>query len=186
FAAAAQIYSRGVRATGIAGLVTAAVLGAGWSLQVAGLPRPAAGDVAAATAASWLVRYRLATSTVRLGGRPVHGRCYHGWFDGRRGLDRLGTLLRLDDGSVVRDVRPRSLTGTTPATLSPLAALELSGCTDVLGPRVASFAIANTVRIREVSVGGKRELALRLRKLTLLVAMKTDRPLGVVLNGIRS
>jgi hypothetical protein len=168
-----------VRTAAIAGLVAASIVAAGWGLQSAGLPRAARGNVAAARAAEWLMRFRLTSSSVRIGGRVQHARCYHGWFDGRHGRDQQGTLLEFNNGHAVRDVRP-------PLPATALSALELAGCTDVLGPRVASYAMANTVLVRRTQVSDHPALAIRLRRLTVFVAPRTDRPLGVQLGGLRS
>jgi hypothetical protein len=175
-----------VRTVAVAALVAAAVVAGGWTLQALGLPPAARGDVAASSAARWLSRYRLASSSLRLDGRTVRGQCFHGWFDGRGGHDERGTLLVLGDGAAVRDVPRRPLDSIRLGELSALNALELAGCTDVLGPRLASYAVANTIRLRSVHFDGRPALALRLRRLTLFISPRTDKPLGAELAGVRS
>jgi hypothetical protein len=169
-----------VRTATIAGLVAAAIVAAGWGLQSVGLPQAARGNQAAVRAAVWLMRFRLTSSSVRIGGRMLRARCYHGWFDGQNGRDQEGTLLEFGNEVAVRDVRQHSLSAAA------LSALELAGCTDVLGPRVASYAIGNTVLVRRARVSDRPALAIRLHRLTVFVAPRTDRPLGVELDGERS
>ena len=168
-----------MRTVAIAGLVAAATVAAGWGLQSVGLPQAARGNEAAVRAAEWLMRFRLTSSSIQIGGRVLRGRCYYGWFDARSGRDQRGTVLELGNGLTVRDVRPR-------LTAAALTALELAGCTDVLGPRVASYAVGNTVLLRRTRVSDRPALAIRLHRLTLFVSPRTDRPLGVQLDGMRS
>jgi hypothetical protein len=168
-----------VRTAAIAGLVAASIVAAGWSLQSVGLPQAARGNETAVRAAEWLMRFRLTSSSLRIGGHVLRARCYHGWFEGRNGRDQEGTLLEFNNGYTVRDVRPLRRT-------TALSALELAGCTDVLGPRVASYAIANTVLTRRTQISDRPALAIRLHRLTVFVAPRTDRPLGVQLGGLRS
>ena len=168
-----------MRTVAIAGLVAAAIVGAGWGLQSFGLPQAARGNEAAVRAAVWFMRFRLTSSSVQIGGHVLHARCYHGWFDGGHGRDQHGTLLELSNQLAVRDVRRHP--GAT-----ALSVLELAGCTDVLGPRVASYAIANTVPLLHTRVSDHAALAIRLHRLTVFVAPGTDRPLGVQLGRLRS
>lgn len=168
-----------VRTVAIAGLVAAAIVGAGWGLQSVGLPQAARGNEAAVRAAVWFMRFRLTSSSVRIDGHVLHARCYHGWFDGGHGRDQQGTLLEFRNQLAVRDPRRH------PSAVS-LSALELAGCTDVLGPRVASYAIANTVPLLHTEVSDRPALAIRLHRLTVFVAPGTDRPLGIQLGRVRS
>jgi hypothetical protein len=168
-----------VRTVAIAGLVAAAIVGGGWGLQSFGLPQAARGNEAAVRAAVWFMRYRLTSSSLRIGGHVLHARCYHGWFDGEHGREQQGTLLESSDQLVVRDLR-RGPSATS------LSALELAGCTDVLGARVASYAIANTVPLLHTQVSDRPAFAIRLHRLTVFVAPGTDRPLGVQLGRLRS
>jgi hypothetical protein len=168
-----------VRTVAIAGLVAAAIVGAGWGLQSVGLPQAARGNEAAVRAAVWFTRFRLTSSSVRIEGHVLHARCYHGWFDGGHGRDQQGTLLEFRNQLAVRDLRRH------PSAMS-LSALELAGCTDVVGPRVASYAIANTVSLLHTQVSDRPALAIRLRRLTVFVAPGTDRPLGIQLGRLRS
>ena len=90
--------------------VAAAALAAGLLVQRVALSEPDSATFSALRAATWLSRYRLVDSTFSVnGGATVHGRCLQDWFvaDGRR---RRGAVLRLDDGLVVLDVRPHTLT----------------------------------------------------------------------------
>jgi hypothetical protein len=168
-----------VRTVAIAGLVAAAIVGAGWGLQSVGLPQAARGNEAAVRAAAWFMRFRLTSSSVRIDGHVLHARCYHGWFDGGHGRDQQGTLLEFGNQLAVRDPRRH------PSAVS-LSALELAGCTDILGPRVASYAIANTVPLLHTQVSDRPALAIRLHRLTVFVAPGTDRPLGIQLGRLRS
>jgi hypothetical protein len=168
-----------VRTVAIAGLVAAAIVGAGFGLQSVGLPQAASGNEAAVRAADWFMRFRLTSSSVRIEGHVLHARCYHGWFDGGHGRDQQGTLLEFRNQLAVRDPRRHP-------SLVSLNALELAGCTDVLGPRVASYAIANTVPLLHTQVSDRPALAIRLHRLTVFVAPGTDRPLGIQLGRVRS
>lgn len=127
-----------------AGVVAAAVLGAGLLVQRAALPPPAPARLAALHAGIWLERYRLVDSTITLDdGRVVHGRCLQDWFEsgGRR---RRGAILHLDDGYRLLAVPPHVLeaTGGPPATqaTSPLVLMELAGCPRVLARRLQTLA----------------------------------------------
>jgi hypothetical protein len=168
-----------VRTVAIAGLVAAAIVGGGFGLQSIGLPQAARGNEAAVRAAEWFMRFRLASSSVRIEGHVLQARCYHGWFDGGHGRDQQGTLLEFRNQLAVRDLRRH------PSAVS-LSALELAGCTDVLGPRVASYAVANTVSLLHTHVSDRPALAIRLHRLTVFVAPGTDRPLGIQLGRLRS
>jgi hypothetical protein len=168
-----------VRTVAIAGLVAAAIVGGGWGLQSVGLPQAARGNEAAVRAAEWFMRFRLTSSSVRIEGHVLQARCYHGWFDGGHGHDQQGTLLEFRNQLAVRDLRRH------PIAVS-LSALELAGCTDVLGPRVASYAIANTVPLLHTHLSDRPALAIRMHRLTVFVAPGTDRPLGIQLGRVRS
>jgi len=166
-----------VRALAIAAALAAAVVLGGFGLERIGLPRAGKGNEAAAKAAEWLLRYRLTSSSFDAGGRVLRGHCLHGWFDGPNGRDEHGTELVL--GGLTADGR----NGLAVAARGPtLAVLELAGCPDVLGPKVASYAIAGTVS--RALVGNV--LALGLGRMRLLVAAHSDRPLGVALGDVRS
>lgn len=184
-AAPGAIYIRRVRTVTVAGFVAAAIMAGGWGLQSLGLPPPSRGNEAAVRAAVWFMRYRLASSSVRIGRHLQRGRCYHGWFDNGTGRDRRGTLLVLNDGHSVAAASRRP---DVPAHLSDsaLRELELAGCTDVLGPRIDSYALANTVRMSRTLVLDQPALAIRLHRLTLFVSPRTDQPFGVQLGALRS
>ena len=174
-----------MRSIGLAAAVAAAVAGIGLTLQTSGLPTAAPGRVDVVNAVRWLERYRYAASTFELGGRRVHGRCLHGWFAAGRRLSR-GTDLLLGDGLSVEAVSNRLVVHGHRA-LPPLSALELAGCTRILGPRLASLAVdAPAVTVGSARVGDKPALALHAGRLTLFVARHTDRPLGVEVHGLHS
>jgi hypothetical protein len=159
----------------------------GFSLQAVGLRRTPQANVIAERAATWMLRYRFATSTLHLGDRMVHGRCFHGWFEGRHDRPARGTILILDNGTSVRAIDPSTLLSQGPRMLLPSSALELAGCTHVLGSRIAELAqFDDHVRLTRTSFLGQPAFALRFRRLTLLVSSKTDRPLGVTLGGVAS
>lgn len=159
----------------------------GFGLQAAGLRRTPQANVLAARAATVLLRYRFATSTLRLGHRLVHGRCLHGWIEGRHEHRARGTILVLDDGASVRALDPSTLLSRGPRRLVPDSALVLAGCTQILGDRIASLAqFDGHIRLGRTTLLGQPALALHFQRLTLLVSAKTDRPLGVTLGGVAS
>lgn len=174
-----------MRTAAIAALLAVAVGATGYGLQAAGLRRAPQANVDAAHAASWLLRYRFATSTLRFDGRTMHGRCFHGWIEGRREHPARGTVLILDNGTSVRAINPSTLLSQGPHNLPAVAALELAGCTQVLGARIATLAqFDNRVRLRRLP--GRQVFALDFQRLTLIVSAKADRPLGVTLGGAAS
>lgn len=174
-----------------AALVSAAVvltLGAAtFSLQAAGLQRTPRANEMTARAAKWMLGYRLAVSTLRVDGETIRGRCYHGWYEGlHERLDR-GSVLLLSDGGFVSYVVPDRFQMDRSFTSTPLNALELAGCTDVLGPRLASLAqFDDDVELRPAWLNGRSVEALHFNHLILLVARTTDRPVGVILHGVKS
>ncbi len=173
-----------MRTAAVAALIAVAVAATGFGLQAAGLRRTPQANVVAARAATWMLRYRFATSTLHLGARVVHGRCFYGWFEGRYERPALGTILVLDNGASVRVIESSTLLSQGPRMLLPFSALELAGCTQVLGPRIAALAQFDShVRLDRTSILGRPAFALRFRQLTLLVSAETDRPLGVTLGG---
>jgi hypothetical protein len=176
-----------MRTAAVAALITVAVAATGFSLQAAGLRRTPEANLVAARAATLMLGYRFATSTLRVGTRTVHGRCFHGWFEGRHEQPARGTILVLDNGGAVRAIDPRLLLWHGLGRLLPLPTLELAGCTKILGTRIAALAqFAPHVRLARTSLLGRPILALRFRRLTLLVSPKTDRPVGVTLDGATS
>ena len=176
-----------MRTATVAALIAVAVGATGFTLQAAGLRRTPPANVAASHAATWLLRRRFTTRTLHLDGRTIHGRCFHGWFEGRRDRPARGTILVLDNGASVRAIDPNAVLSEGPRTLPPMSALELAGCTQVLGPRVAALAqFDDHVRLRRTSLFGRRVFALGFDRLTLLVSPKTDRPLGVTLGDATS
>jgi hypothetical protein len=176
-----------VRTAAVAALIALSVAAMGFGLQAAGLRRTPQANVVAARAATWMLRYRFATSTLRLGGRVVHGRCFHGWIEGRDEHPARGTILVLDDGASVRAIDPSTLLARGPRRLLPVSALELAGCTQVLGSRIAALAQFDShVHLHRTSILGQPVFALHFQRLTLLVSAKTDRPLGVTLGDMAS
>lgn len=175
-----------MRIAWVAGLLAAAVFTVGFALLATGLRPAARGDLIAAKAAAWLRGYRYATSTLHVGGHTVHGRCFHGWFGGPVARDERGTILELDDGGSVRAL-PHRLVGTDlPPTLQPRGALELAGCTTVLGDRLDALAATVAVRVQREIARGATVLALRFPDVTVTVEPVSGRPLGVELGGMRS
>lgn len=175
-----------MRAVAVASLVATVVVAAGWTLQAVGLPAAHRGNIAAAGAAEWLLRHRFTESTVTFRGRVVHGRCFHGWFDDHEHR-RRGTLLLLDTGASITAVGQHELAVGGLRPLAPLAALELAGCTNVLGPRLASLAVSDAdVGVGRASASGRPVLVLHLDRLTLLVNPRSKQPLGIELAGARS
>jgi len=176
-----------VRAALVAAAVVVALGAATLSLQAAGLQRTPPANEMAARAASWMLGYRFTVSSLRIDGKTVGGRCYHGWYEGlHERLDR-GSLLLLSDGGLVRYIEPDRFQMQRSFTRAPLNALELAGCTDVLGPRIASLAqFDDHVRLSHEWLDGRRVDALHFHRLTLLVARKTDRPVGVIMRGVKS
>jgi hypothetical protein len=176
-----------VRTAAVAALITFSVAAMGFGLQVAGLRRSPQANIVAARAATLMLRYGFATSTLRLGDRVVHGRCVHGWIEGRYERPAHGTILVLDNGASVRTIDPNTLLSQGPRRLLPVSALELAGCTQVLGDRIAALAqFDGDVHLRRTSLLGRPALAVHFQRLTLLVSPKTDRPLGVTLAGAAS
>jgi hypothetical protein len=183
----APLYSRDVRAALVAAAVVVTLGAATLSLQAAGLPRTPSANEMAARAANWMLGFRLVVSSLRVNGKTIGGRCYHGWYEGlHEHLDR-GSILLLSDGGLVRYIEPDRFQMQRSFTRTPLNALEVAGCTDVLGPRIASLAQFDAnVRLRRAWLDGRRVNALHFHSLTLLVAPKTDRPVGVILRGVKS
>ncbi len=163
-------------------VVVAAVLGTGFLVQRVALRAPAPGALAALRAATWLERYRLVDSTIRLdGGRVLHGRCLQDWVvaAGRR---RRGAVLRLDDGYVLLAAPPHTLaaSGGAPATrsMSPLVLMELAGCSRVLARRLQTLA---QERHGLTLAHGRIGFTLKGTRVTLTLAPGTGRPVAVAL-----
>jgi hypothetical protein len=169
-----------VRTAAVAAFSVLVVAATGFSLQAAGLRRIPRANVVAARAATLLLDYRFATSTLHLGDRIVHGRCFHGWYEASNERPARGTLLVLDNGSSVQTIDSRPVRAQDIANLLPESTLELAGCTKILGDRVAALAqFDDHIRLAATEVFGRPALAVRFERLTLLVSPKTDRPLGV-------
>lgn len=176
-----------MRTAAVAGLIALVVAATGFSLQAAGLRRTPQANAVAARAATLLLRYRFATSTVHIGRRTVHGRCFHGWFDGLNDRPARGTILILDNGGTVRAADSHPLRAQGWARLLPMPTLELAGCTQVLGDQIAALAqFDDHIGLARTAVFGRPALAVHFARLTLLVAPKTDRPVGVSVAGALS
>lgn len=176
-----------MRAALVAAAVVVTLGAATLSLQAAGLQHAQPANEMAARAARWMLGYRFVVSSLRVDGRTIRGRCYHGWFEGlNERLDR-GSVLLLSDGGLVSYVDPDRFQMQRSFTAAPLNALELAGCTDVLGTRIASLAqFDDHVQLRHEWLDGRRVNALHFDRLTLLVARKTDLPVGVIMRGVKS
>jgi hypothetical protein len=176
-----------VRTAAVAALVVVVVAGSAFSLQAAGLRSAPPASMIAARASRWLLGYRYVTSSIEVHGRTLDGRCYHGWFAGGRGRERRGTVLLLSNGGFVRATGSKHLVALRSFTAAPMNALEVAGCTHVLGPRLASLAQFDPhIRLAHAWLGGRRVDALHFYHLILLVAPKSSRPVGVLLHGIKS
>ena len=175
-----------MRTIGLAAAVAVVVAGIGLSLQTGVLPGATPGRVAAVRAVRWLERFRYAASTLELGGHHVRGRCYHGWFGGGGERSLHGTELVLGDGLSVQALENHLVTRGA-QTLPPLNALELAGCTTILGSRLATLAVdAPAVTVERARFDGAPVLALHAERLTVLVSPRSDLPVGVELHGVRS
>lgn len=176
-----------MRAALVAAAVVVALGAATFSLQAAGLQRTPPANAIAARAANWMHGYRFVVSSLRVDGKRIAGRCYHGWYEGLHERFDRGSILELSNGGRVSYIEPDRFQVQRSFTRTPLSALELAGCTNVLGPRIASLAqFDNQVRLRGEWFDGRRVNALHFHDLTLLVAWKTDRPLGVIMHGVTS
>ena len=165
---------------GVAGVVVAGVLGAGWLVQRTALPSPAPSTLAAVRAATWLQRYRLVDSTFSIGGGPaVHGQCLQDWFQ-TGGHRNRGAALRLDDGFVLLAVQPHTLVSkggsAAERSLSPLVLMELGGCPRVLARRLDTLAQEH----RGMTLAnGALTFALKATRLTLTLEPGTGKPLAL-------
>lgn len=169
-----------MRTAAVAALTVAAVGATCFSLQAAGLRHAPTANSAAARAATWMLRYRLATSTFQVGRRTVHGLCFHGWIEGLHERLVRGTILTLDNGASIRLIKEKMLLAQGRYGLLPRAELDLAGCTRVLGDQVAGLAeFDSNLRLQKTLLHGQRALAIRFQRMTLIVSPKTDRPLGV-------
>ena len=176
-------YSRRVRASGVAALVAAILVGAGFTVQAVGLPAPPRRDVLAARAAEWILRYRYITSRLSIDGRIVQGRCFHGWFGEPR---RRGTLLLLGRRAAVAAIPHRPYVVYGPVGAQPADLLTAAGCTRVLGPHLANAAVAGDIHARHVEFHERLVLALSFGKTSVLVAPRQAYPVGVEVADISS
>jgi hypothetical protein len=164
---------------GVAGALTAAVLGAGFAVQKA-LPTPPHTSQTAIRAATWFERYRLVESTFTLGEGPtVHGTCLQDWFvlNGHR---RRGAALRLDSGFVLLDVPPHTLEargGTVVQSATPpLVLLELGGCPRVFARRLSTLAAQHRGLTQ---TGNTLAFDLKGTRVTLTLDPRSGRPLAL-------
>ena len=157
---------------------------AGAVLLVLVLPRPAHRQLVATETARWLIRYRLSSSSERLGGRTLHGLCLSSWFQlgGERGR---GDLLVLGDATVLLDVRAgrRRLRRVR---FPPAVArrLDLAGCPRRLAALVDDQLQSYSARfVTPAAFAGSAALALRLRhrpyELILYVNPRNGYPYGL-------
>jgi hypothetical protein len=153
-------------------------------LLVLVLPRPTHRQLVATETARWLIRYRLSSSSERLGGRVLHGLCLSSWFqlDGERGR---GDLLVLGDATVLLDVRAgrRHLRRVR---FPPAMArrLDLAGCPRRLAALVDDSLQSYSPRfVTPAAFAGSAALALRLRhqpyELILYVNPRNGYPYGL-------
>lgn len=168
-------------------LVVGTVGASAFGLQAAALRAPAPANRMAARAAHWLLGYRYVTSTVDVHGKTIAARCYRGWFRGTHGArEERGTLLLLSNGGSIR-LHSSGLVSRGAFMAAAIGALEVAGCPDVLGPRLAALAeFDSSIRARPAWLDGKRVVGLRVHRLLILVAPRTDRPVGVLLHGVKS
>ena len=166
---------------GVAGVVVAAVLGAGWLVQRTALPAPAPATLAALRAATWLQRYRLVDSTFSLGGGPtLHGQCLQDWFQTAGGRRHRGAALQLDDGFVLLAVQPHTLVSrggsAAERSLSPLVLMEIGGCPRVLARRLDTLAQQHR---GATLANGALTFALKGTTVTLTLDPATGKPLAL-------
>lgn len=170
---------RGGVTLGVAGALTAAVLGAGFAVQKA-LPTPPHASQTAIRAARWFERYRLVESTFTLGDGPtVHGTCLQDWFT-LEGHRRRGAALRLDSGFVLLAVPPHTLEargGTVVQSATPpLVLLELGGCPRVLARRLSTLAAQHRGLTQ---TGNTLAFDLKGTRVRLTLDRRSGRPLAL-------
>lgn len=159
--------------------VVAVVGAAAFGIQAAVLERPSRGELALSSVARALVRHRLVTSVIRIGGRPpVRGTCLEEWIRGPHGRAIRGAALVLSDGTRLLAARGR------PVRVLDGLRLLLAGCPRVVAARAGAALVAHTaIRERLASDAGRRVLTLELSgkrsRLVLLAAPLTDEPVGL-------
>jgi hypothetical protein len=171
--------------------VSLGVAGAAWALQVAGVPRPDQGALAAAKALSWLTRDRLVESTFTLGDEaPMRSRCRSVALHVRGDVQ---PAARLELGGLVRTVPfgPSALGRAAPRPQGlDLARLQLAGCPPVLSGLIARVVKYSTqTPFGHARVDGKPVLTLHVGtktgRVTVYLDADTKRPLAVSLAGRR-
>jgi hypothetical protein len=173
-------------------LVAGGTCALGYQLQDSFLQQPAHGELAAATAGRWLVRYRRATSETELAGRRVsYGDCVEGWRPGPGGGTReRATAVKLSDGEqlLVQGSRISTLRGRVRGTAARRALVELAGCPRVLAAAIDAVLLAHRPiheRLESTEHGRLLELSLPTRptRIVLLVRPGTQRPVAVEVSG---
>jgi hypothetical protein len=172
-----------VRILAVATLTLAALGGAGFVVQAVGLPRPTQRQLVVSAALSRLLSYRLVRGDEWLGGRRTDFLCLQTTAPGgREHISGPAEFVLLGKSRWLVD-RGLQLTGPGSA-VARLAAFELAGCpAPVSGLIEASFGRRIGVRVTVTRVRGQAAYALRVgkpwRRLTLFVARKSLRPLGL-------
>ena len=172
----------------VAGAVAAIVLGLGWLVQSAFLPAPARADVIAADASTWLSRYRLTESTLKIGNYPSsHATCVEGWFPAPGGGIAPGTVLRFDRSRIV-EIRGRTTQVPAAGALTrprvTVLRVALAGCPRILARRIAGRIDSGAkLRIERASVADRPALALPISlhglQLRVYLTPLTHRPIAV-------
>jgi hypothetical protein len=176
----------------VASAVVAIVLGVGWLVQSASLPAPARADVIAADAATWLSRYRLVESTLKIGSDPSsHETCLAGWFPAPGDGLAPGLVLRFGRSRIV-EVRGRTTQVPAAGALArprvTVLRVALAGCPRFLARRIAGRIDSGAkLRIERATVAGRPALALPISfrglRLRIYLTPLTYRPIAVSANA---
>jgi hypothetical protein len=168
------------------------VAGAAWALQVAGLPRPDPGGLAAAKAMGWLTRDRLVESTFTLGNAaPVRSRCSRVELHTRGDVQPAARLEIRGGGVQTVPFGPSTHGQVAPRPHGlTLARLQLAGCPPVLAGMIAGVVkYSARTPFQHARVNGKPVLALivgtKTGRLTVYLDAASKRPLAVTLRGAR-
>jgi hypothetical protein len=175
-----------VRFLAAATLTLAALVVAGFVVLAVGLPRPTQRQLVASAALSRLLSYRLTSGDEWLGGKRTDFLCLQSTAPGgRQHISEPAEFVLLGENRRLVD-RGFRLTGPGSA-VARLVAFELAGCpapvNDWLG---ASLDRRGGIRVTATRVRGQAAYALQAgkpwRRLTLYVARKSLRPLGLRIN----